>query len=94
MQQQRRKLMQPLLKKLQAAIDKIAAQQELEAVMRKQVLLYDDQTSGGVVDITRDVASELGVSLTQSPGEPAPTLNQNQQPPGNQDTPPGGGGGQ
>jgi len=94
MQQQRRKLMQPLLKKLQAAIDKVAAQQELEAVMRKQVLLYDDQTSGGVVNITRDVASELGISLTESLGEPAPTLDQNQQAPGNQDTPPGGGGGQ
>lgn len=89
MQQQRRKLMQPLLKKLQGAIDKVAAQQELEAVMRKQVLLYDDQTSGGVVEISRDVAQELGISLTQSPGEPSPTVPQ-----GQQNTPPPGGGGQ
>lgn len=88
MQQQRRKLMQPLLKKLQGAIDKVAAQRELEAVMRQQVLLYDDQTSDGVVNISRAVAEELGISLTQSPGEPSPTVNQGQ------NTPPAGGGGQ
>ena len=92
MQQQRRKLMQPLLEKLQAAIDKVAAQQELEAVMRTEVLLYDDQTSDGVVNISREVAQELGISLTQSPGEPSPTLDQNAAPPANQNTPPGGGG--
>lgn len=89
MQQQRRKMMEPLLKKLQGAIDKVAAQQELEAVMRQQVLLYDDQTSDGVVNISQDVAEELGISLTQSPGEPSPTVNQDQNTP-----PPGGGGGQ
>jgi len=89
MQQQRRKMMEPLLKKLQGAIDKVAAQQELEAVMRQQVLLYDDQTSDGVVNISQDVAEELGISLTQSPGEPSPTVNQGQNTP-----PPGGGGGQ
>ncbi len=88
MQQQRRKLMQPLLKKLQGAIDKVAAQQGLEAVMRQQVLLYDDQTSDGVVNISRDVADELGISLTQTPGEPSPTVNEGQ------NTPPPGGGGQ
>ncbi|PSQ74070.1 MAG: hypothetical protein BRD34_01115 [Bacteroidetes bacterium QH_6_64_77] len=86
MQQRRRKLMQPLLKKLQGAIDKVAAQQELEAVMRQEVLLYDDQTSDRVVDISRDVAQELGISLTQSPGEPSPTVNPDQNTP-----PPGGG---
>jgi Skp family chaperone for outer membrane proteins len=87
MQQQRREMMQPLLKKLQGAIDKVAAQQELEAVMRQQVLLYDDQTSDGVVNISRAVAEELGISLTQTPGEPSPTVNQGQ------NTPPSGGGG-
>ncbi|PSQ87334.1 MAG: hypothetical protein BRD42_02460 [Bacteroidetes bacterium QS_3_64_15] len=86
MQQRRRKLMQPLLEKLQGAIDKVAAQQELEAVMRQEVLLYDDQTSDRVVDISRDVAQELGISLTQSPGEPSPTVNPDQNTP-----PPGGG---
>jgi len=85
MQQQRRKLMQPLLKKLQGAIDNVAAQKELDAVLRREVLLYDDQTNDRMVDITRDVAGELGISLTQSPGEPSPTLNQN--------APPAGGGG-
>lgn len=91
MQEQRRKLMQPLLKKLQAAIDKVAAQKELEAVLRTEVLLYDDQTSDGVVNISREVAQELGISLTQSPGEPSPTLDQNAPPPGNQNPPSGGG---
>ncbi|MFB6271268.1 MAG: OmpH family outer membrane protein [Salinibacter sp.] len=85
MQKKRRKLMQPLLEELQGAIDNVAAQKELEAVFRRQVLLYDDQTSDQVVDITRAVAGELGISLTQSPGEPSPTLQQN--------APPAGGGG-
>lgn len=87
MQQRRRDMMQPLLKKLQGAIDKVAAQQELDAVLRRQVLLYQDPTSDRVVDITRTVADELGISLSQTPGEPSPTLEQNP-------TPPGGGGGQ
>jgi hypothetical protein len=42
-----------------------------------------------VMDITRTVAEELGISLTQSPGEPSPTLDQNTPPPAG-----GGGGGQ
>ncbi len=75
-------MMQPLLKKLQGAIDKIAAQQELDAVLRRQVLLYQDPTSERVVDITRDVADELGISLSRTPGEPSPTLDQNTAPPG------------
>ena len=89
MQQQRQELMQPLLEKLQGAIDKIAAQQELDAVLRRDVLLYDDQTNDRVMDITREVAGELGISLTQTPGEPSPTLDQNAPPTGG-----GAGGGQ
>lgn len=87
MQRRQRQLMQPLLEKLQGAIDKVAAQQELDMVLRREVLLYEDETSTRVTDITRDVAGELGISLSQTPGEPAPTLNQNA-------PPPGGGGGQ
>lgn len=87
MQQRRQEMMQPLLEELQGAIDKVAAQQELDAVLRRQVLLYQDATSDQVVDITRNVADELGISLSQTPGEPSPTLEQNP-------TPPGGGGGQ
>ena len=93
MQQRRQEMMQPLLKQLQAAIDKVAAQQELDAVLRREVLLYEDQTSNNVVDITRDVANELDISLSQTPGEPSPTLDQPATPPGNQTPPPGGGGG-
>lgn len=84
MQKRRREMMQPLLEKLQGAIDKVAAQQELDAVLRRQVLVYEDQTSDRIVDITRKVAEELGISLTRTPGEPSPTLDQG--------TPPGGGG--
>lgn len=94
MQQRRREMMQPLLEQLQAAIDKVAAQQELDAVLRREVLLYEDQTSDRVVDITREVANELDISLSQTPGEPSPTLDQPATPPGNQTPPPGGGGGQ
>ena len=82
MQKKRRKMMQPLLEKLQGAIDKVAAQQELDMVLRRQVLLYEDETSERVADITRDVAGELGISLTQSPGEPSPTPDQNAPPAG------------
>lgn len=92
MQQRRQEMMQPLLEKLQAAIDKVAAQQELDAVLRRQVLVYEDQTSDRIVDITRDVASELGISLSRTPGEPAPTLDQGTPPGGGQSQPPGGGG--
>ena len=88
MQQQRREMMQPLLEELQGAIDNVAAQQELDMVLRREVLLYQDETSEQVVDITRDVAGELGISLTQSPDDPSPTLDQNAPPTG------GGGGGQ
>lgn len=92
MQQRRQEMMQPLLEELQAAIDKVAAQQELDAVLQRQVLVYEDQTSDRIVDITRDVAGELGITLSQTPGDPAPTLDQGNPPGGGQTQPPGGGG--
>lgn len=86
LQQRERELMQPLLEDLQSAIDNVAAQQNLEVVMRTQALLYVDQNSDRVVDITPDVAEQLGINLDQTPQEPAPTVDPN--------AGPGGGGGQ
>lgn len=77
LQQQERKLMQPLLENLQNAIDQVANEQNLEVVMRTQALLYVDQNSDQVVDITTDVAQELGISLEQAPEEPAPSVDPN-----------------
>lgn len=75
LQQRERELMQPLLEELQGAIDQVAAEQGIEVVMRTQALLYVDQNSDRVVDITRDVAAQLGISLDEAPEEPAPTVD-------------------
>jgi hypothetical protein len=56
-------------------------------VVRTQALLYVNQQSNSVVDITQDVAQELGITLTQDPEEPSPTVEPSA-------TPPGQGGGQ
>lgn len=81
LQKRERELMQPLLEDLQSAIDQVAANQNLEVVMRTQALLYVDQNSDRVVDITRDVAQELGINLDQAPQEPSPTVDPNAGPP-------------
>ncbi len=88
LRQRERELMQPLLEDLQGAIDSISAARDLDVVMRTQALLYVNQDSDSVVDITQDVAEELGINLDQAPGEPSPSVQQ----PTN--TPPAGGGGQ
>lgn len=89
-QQQLRKreqeLMQPLLEDLQSAIDSVAAQRNLEVVMRSDALLFVDQNSNRVVDITVPVAQALNVTLSQPPTEPAPSVDPS--------TTPTGGGGQ
>lgn len=77
LQKRERELMQPLLKDLQNAIDQVAANQNLEIVMRTQALLYVDQNSDRVVDITKDVAQQLGINLDQAPQDPAPTVDPN-----------------
>jgi outer membrane protein len=86
LRQRERELMQPLLEDLQNAIDSVSAERDLDVVMRTQALLYVDQNSDSVVDITQEVAEGLGISLDQAPGEPSPSV----QPTPN--TPPAGGG--
>jgi len=87
LRQRERKLMQPLLEDLQSAIDSVSSARDLDVVMRTQALLYVDQNSNSVVDITREVAEGLGISLDQEPGEPSPSV----QPNANTPTPTGGG---
>jgi len=69
-----RKLMQPLLEDLQSAIETVSARKELDVVLRSQALLDVDQNSESVVNISREVAQELGIDLPEAPGEPAPTV--------------------
>lgn len=88
LRQRERKLMQPLLKDLQSAVNLVADRQNIDMVVRSQALLFVDQNSDRVVDITRDVAQELDINLEQAPSEPSPSVNPGQTPP-----PTGGGGG-
>jgi outer membrane protein len=80
-------LMQPLLEDLQSAIESVASEQGLDVVLRSQALLDVDENSSSVVNISPDVAQQLGIQLQQAPQEPSPTVQQ----PGNTPTPPGGG---
>lgn len=89
LRQRRRKLMQPLLKDLQSAINLVADRENMDMVVRSQALLHVNKTSDQVVDVTSDVANELGISLDQASGRPSPNVNPTQTSP-----PPGGGGGQ
>lgn len=86
LRQRERELMQPLLEDLQGAIDSVAAARDIDVVMRTQALLYVDQNSGSVVDITQEVAQQLGINLDQQPSEPSPSVD-----PGANAPPTGGG---
>lgn len=81
LRQRERELMQPLLEDLQSAIDSVAAEQNIDVVMRTQALLYVDQNSQSVVDITQEVAQGLGINLEQAPGEPSPSMDPANAPP-------------
>jgi outer membrane protein len=69
-----RELMQPLLEDLQSAIETVSARKELDVVLRSQALLDVDQNSESVVNISRDVAQELGIDLQEAPDQPSPTV--------------------
>jgi outer membrane protein len=83
--QRERELMQPLLEELQTAINDVAAQENIDIVMRTQALLYVDQNSSNVVDITQQVATKLGIDLSGTETQPQPSVE-------NPGTPTGGGG--
>lgn len=74
LRQRERELMQPLLEDLQGAIESVASQQDIDVVFRSQALLDVDENSSSVVNISPDVAQQLGIQLQQTPGEPAPTV--------------------
>lgn len=88
LRQRERKLMQPLLEDLQSAINLVADRQGIDMVVRSQSLLFVNQNSEQVVNITTNVANELGISLDQAPSGPSPSVD-----PSNTPTPTGGGGG-
>jgi Skp family chaperone for outer membrane proteins len=69
-----RELMQPLLEDLQNAIESVASEQDIDVVLRSQALLDVNENSSSVVNISPDVAQQLGIQLQQTPEEPSPTV--------------------
>lgn len=72
--QREMELMQPLLEELQTAINEVAEEQNLDVVLREQALLYVSGSTSNVVNITRDVATRLGIEIDESATEPGPSL--------------------
>lgn len=87
LRQRERKLMQPLLENLQNAIETVASEQNIDVVLRSQALLDVNEGSSSVVNISPDVAQQLGIQLQEAPEEPSPTVQQSTTP-----ASPGGGG--
>lgn len=73
--QRRQELMQPLLEELQTAINQVAEAENIDVVMRTQALLYVNQNSSNVVDITQQVATQLGIDLSGTETQPEPTVD-------------------
>jgi len=76
MRRREAELMQPVFQSLQNAIDAEAASRGLDLVLPTRIsndplLLYVNRNT--VVDITRDVAVRLGISLEAPAAAPAPT---------------------
>ena len=59
-------LMQPLLKKVNDAVNEVAIEQGLDMVLRSPALLYVNTER--IVDITEDVAKKLGIEVDESQG--------------------------
>lgn len=68
--QREAELMQPLLEELQTALNEVAAEQNLDVILRTQALLYVDEQR--VVDVTPEVAERLGIDV--SAPEAGPTV--------------------
>ncbi len=69
-----RELMQPLLEDLQKAIETVSKEKDLDLVLRTRALLDVKEESESVVNISPDVARQLGIKF-QQPEEPAPTVD-------------------
>lgn len=78
--QRERELMQPLLEELQTAISDVAEQQNIDVVMRTQALLFVDQDSENVVNITLDVARALGIEIPDEATGAQPSVDVNDTP--------------
>ncbi|PSQ95482.1 MAG: hypothetical protein BRD55_10640 [Bacteroidetes bacterium SW_9_63_38] len=78
--QREQELMQPLLEDLQSAIETVSAEKDLDLVLRSQALLDVREKSDAVVNISPDVAQQLGIELQQSTEEPSPTVEPNATP--------------
>jgi len=74
LRQREQELMQPLLEDLQSAIETVSAEKDLDLVLRSQALLDVDEQSDAVMNISPDVAQQLGIQLQQSTEEPSPTM--------------------
>lgn len=72
-------LMQPLLEDLQKAIETVSAEKDLDLVLRTRALLDVKEESDAVINISPDVARELGIKF-QQPEEPAPTVEPSKAP--------------
>lgn len=72
-------LLQPLLEKLQVAIDEVATARGLQLVLSSRVstepvILF---AGANTVDVTAEVMSELGISMTQTGGADTPATGGN-----------------
>lgn len=70
--QRETELLQPLLERVQNAINIVAERQGLDIVLRSPMVLYVNENS--VQDITPAVATELGLEVPDTP-DPMPTMN-------------------
>lgn len=73
--QREAELMGPIFERVQTAIDKVSQEKGLDLVLRTQVgaqpvILYVNPET--MVDITMDVATELGLEVTEGPAAAAP----------------------
>jgi len=62
--QRETELMQPLLEKVQNAIDDVAQREGLDLVLRSPLVLYVNQET--IQDITMAVAVELGLDVSET----------------------------
>lgn len=74
LQQRELELMQPLFEELQTAIQDVAASQNVDVVLRAQSMLWVDPNSSNVVNITADVAQQLGIDLSGTETQPTPSV--------------------
>lgn len=73
--QKEQELLDPLITKVQNAIDKVAQSQNLDMVLNSRTLLYANNNSAVVTDITDDVARELGLEVPEQGAEPGATFD-------------------